>query len=1007
MERRKGVAGGTQIAGYRRRARLLTGLCFSLVAAMVFSCGDDEEVPPEAGAPGAGLTIRPEATWRAGPVRTDEEGNPLEWLVPSGQRITPFAAEGTRLLRIDYALPLGLAVHPDGRHLFVSTSGGGDQALLVVDIDSGDILHSLQADGYFLGLAFRPPAGEQVFVSGGGRDMIDAYEFDSVTGDLLPDPDRSLPLPGYDFASGICISPDGETLLALSQYGRRLTLFDLETSEKLATVATDRNPYAVVIHPSGREAYVSCEGSGTIQVFDVSDPREPRNKGTVRVEKNPEALLVNQEGSRLYVTNADEDSVSVLEIGSEAPRLLHTVDLRATPEYGSSPNALAFSARNERLYVAQAGLNRLAVLDLITGAHLGDIPTAWYPTAVALEAEALGGGSFRDTLYVANGKGIGMPGMGNMGHAPGAISILSVPPDGDLARLSRVVEENNAFPGRLFEVNEDRWENPVPPRRGGETPIRYVFLVVRENKTYDYLLGPYRPARGEAEGDPALVMDNHERLLPNLYHLAERFAICDNYYSNAEASNEGHTLLTASTVNTYLEKVVYADGRRVPIEFEMVLSPVAWPRKDFIFQNALRNGLPFRDYGEAVGAGRDFLLLNDDYVHQGSFDPPFFNMYSKDVEKMAERIAEWESDRFAGPERFPRLIFMLLPNDHTFGDDAFMPTYESMVSDNDEATGRFVEWLTQSPYWSQSVAFITEDDPQQGYDHIDPHRTLMLVVSPWVHRGHVSHVRYNEANLFATIEHILDLPPMTIFDELAQPMYDLFAASPDQEPFRHTGRQWPEEINLLGTRGARLSADMYFAEPDQAEGLLEAHLATVAERRKAGTFPSRLRERGTRIRESLGKKLIPDRSRSQEATSEMEPAAVLEVMVERAAEGDWAGFCEFLDEGHREMLQLYQQRKQALHATLVPEDPAREVFRQFREQSPRPVSATATAEGDRADLDVVYGNGISARFRFRKEAGRWKFDLSHHLAPSVRILDDTYLIKEALTRFRSGAHLTK
>lgn len=995
MEKARHCSGGTRRPGHRRRTHLLGALCFSCVAALACSCGGDEEIPDEAGGPKAGLTIRPEATWRAGPVRTDDQGNPLEWIIPSGQRITPFAAKGTRLLRIDYALPLGLAVHPDGRHLFVSTSGGGDQALLVVDVDSGDTLHRLEAEGYFLGLAFRPPAGEQVFVSGGGRDVIDAYEFDSATGDLLPDPDRSLQLPGYDFASGLCISPDGAVLLALSQYGRRLTLFDLETSEKLATAATDRNPYAVVVHPSGQEAYVSCEGSGTIQVFDVSDPRAPRNKGSVQVEKNPEALLVNQDGSRLYVTNADEDSVSVLEIGSEEPHLLRTIDLRATPEYGSSPNALAISAREERLYVAQAGLNRLAVLDLITGERLGEIPTAWYPTAVALQAEALGGGSFRETLYVANGKGIGMPGLGNMGHAPGAISILPVPPDSDLADLSRKVEENNAFPGRLFEVNEDRWENPIPPRRGGDTPIRYVFLVVRENKTYDYLLGPYRPAEGEAEGDPGLVMDNYERLLPNLYRLAERFAICDNYYSNAEASNEGHTLLTASTVNTYLEKVVYADGRRLPIEFEMVLSPVAWPRKDFIFQNALRQGLPFRDYGEAVGAGRDFLLLNDEYVHQGRFDPPFYNMYSKDVEKMAERIAEWESDRFAGPDRFPRLIFMLLPNDHTFGDDAFMPTYESMVSDNDEATGVFVEWLTQSPYWNESVAFITEDDPQQGYDHIDPHRTLMLVVSPWVRRGSVSNVRYCEANLFATVEHILDLPPMTIFDELAQPMYDLFTSSPDQEPFRHTPRQWPEEINLLGTRGARLCADMYFAEPDQADGLLEAHLATVAERKRAEAFSSRLQERGARIREFLGKRLTEDRSRSLEVTSQSEPADVLDVMVERAEEGDWEGFSEFFDEGHAEMLNVYHQRKQALPATLVSADPAREVFRQFRELRPRPVSVTA--EGDRAELDAVYENGISARFRFRKEAGGWKFDLSHHLAPSVRILDDTYVIKKAFT----------
>jgi DNA-binding beta-propeller fold protein YncE len=982
-------------------ARLFRQFCVFFLAAFAFSCGGDEETPTETEKNRRGLTIRPEATWRAGPVRTDQQGNPLEWLVPNGQRITPFAAQGARLLQIDYALPLGLAVHPEGRHIFVSTSGGGSQALLVVDVLSGEILHSLEADGYFLGLAFRPPNGEQVYVSGGGRDLIEAYEFDSETGDLFAAPDRSLELPVFGFAAGICTSPDGDTLLAVSQFRRSLTLFDLERSRKLAAISTDLNPYAVAIHPNGQEAYVSCEGSGTIQVVDISDPGNPRIKKTVGVGKNPEALLVNQEGSRLYVTNADEDSVSVLEIGSDDPHLLHTIDLRGTPgqEYGSSPNALCFSARNERLYVAQAGLNRIAVLDLTTGDHLGDIPTAWYPTALALQSEEVGGGLVEETLYVANGKGIGMPWLGSMGHAPGAISILPVPQDDALAGLSKKVAENNAFPGRLFAINEDRWENPLPPRRGGETPIKYVFLVVRENKTYDYLLGPYQPAEGEAEGDPDLVMDNYDLLLPNLYQLAERFAICDNYYSNAEASNQGHTILTASTVNTYLDKVVFADGRLLPIELEMVLSPVVWPKKDFIFQNALRNNLPFRDYGEAVGAGRDLLLLNEKYVHRGRFDPPFYYMYSKDVEKMEERIQEWESDRFAGPDRFPRLIFMLLPNDHTFGDDAFMPTYESMVSDNDEATGIFVEWLTESPYWNESVAFITEDDPQQGYDHIDPHRTLMLVVSPWVRRGYVSHVKYSEANLYATIEHILDLPPMTIFDEVAQPMYDLFTLTPDQEPFRHTERKWPEEINVVGTQGARLCADMYFAEPDQADGLLEAHLATVAERKRAGRMMNRLQERGTRIWEDLEDKFFRGRSGLKDAPSEMEPADVLSVMVERADEGDWEGFSRLFDSQHRGLLEVYHQRRRALHATNLSLDPAREVFHQFQEHRPRPVSVRV--EEDRADLNVINANGISAQFRFRKEPSGWKFDLSHHLAPAVRILGDTYLIEQAFTAFEA------
>ena len=978
--------------GKKAETRSVAALLILLLAALALpACeGGDTTLPP---ASEGGYSINSEAWWKTGVVREDAQGNPLEWMLHSCRRVTPLAVPGARLLEIaDHAMPLGLAVHPMGRHLFLTTAGRGDKALLVIDVHTGDILHRVSTSGYFLGLAFRPPEGHEVYVSGGGRDVIETYGFDHETGALTRREERDMDLPG--FVSGLAVTPDGNMLLAVSQLTGFLTAFDLETAEKLGDSETGRNPYTVAVHPAGGEAYVSCEADNTVNVIDISDPRRMRRTSVLETQKNPEDLLVNRAGDRLYVTNADEDSLTVFQVGSGEPRYLQQVDLRRTPglEYGSSPNAVAFSASSQRLYLAQARLHKLAVIDAVTGEHLGDIPTGAYPTAVALHETDTGDGAIRETLLVANGKGIGTPGPGGERKVPGRVSILPVPADEELEELTSLVEENNAFPARLFEIQPGLWKYPVPRERGGPTPIKHVFLVIKENKTYDYTLGAYQPREGYAEGDPDRVMPNHEKLLPNLYKLAGRFAVCDNYYSNAEASNQGHELLTSTTVNTYVEKLVFAGSRLVPIQLEMVLNPAAWPKKDFIFQHAIRHGIRFRDYGEAVGAGRDLLLLNEEYVHFSPVDPPWYNMFSKDEDKILGRIQEWESDRFSGP-RFPQLIVMLLPNDHTFGGDAGMPTRESMIADNDLATGLFVEWLSNSPYWNNSVAFITEDDPQGGSDHIDSLRTFMLVASPWVKRGHVSHVRYNEAHLYATMEYILGLPPLTIFDEVAQPMYDLFDFETDPKPFVHEPKQWPWEFNPPGTVAASKSADMYFAEPDEAEGLQELMLEMDEERREAGTFTRRTREKLVRLWCDFQREHLPGPDLSGTGGPDATPIQVLDILVEHARGEDGDGFRALLDSGLPEVLNLYRERRESLHATGMAEDPVGMVLEQFAEMEPRPVAQRV--EGDEARVDVIYKDGIPAELWFCREPDGWRFHLSRHMASSVRHLGDTCLIRDA------------
>jgi len=995
------------------KGRLFRYVPLLLAALLLASCGDgSKSSPPDPGPqPEGGFTVRPEALWKTGLVPAGDKDDSPAWMIASGQRITPLQVAGSRLLRIhdlnlsegldveeeDLTLPLGMVLHPGGKYLLISTAGRRTQAILVINVETGEIVDLKKGD-YFLGLAARPPAGDEVYVSAAGRDTIETYGFDETTGELERRKDRDMPVPG--FAGGLTVSADGSRLFAVSQFTGFLYVFDLESASLLGRIKTRANPYTVAVHPQGHTAYVSCVRPDKVQVFDVSDPSRIRRVETLDAQKNPEALLVNPEGTRLYVTNADEDSVGIYRIDTDPPEFLKVLDLRSTPglEYGSSPNALAISTARHRLYVAQAGLNKLAVIDLETGAHLGDIPTAWYPTAVALHAVDTKENGVTETLFVANGKGIGTPWEGYVRTIPGRISILPVPPDGDLPALTATVAENNAFPSRLFEFSPGTWNHPIPRERGGPTPIKYVFLVIRENKTYDRLLGAYQPPTGEADRDPRWVMEDYEILLPNLYKLAERFIVCDNYFSNAQASNQGHQILTASTANTYIEKIVFADDRPLPFELEQVFNPSAWPIKDYIFQNAMRNGISFRDYGEGVGVGRDFLILDEEYVHRSLVDPPWYWMFTKDESKMKSRFREWESDRFAGPN-FPRLIFMLLPNDHTWGGRGGFPSEKSMIADNDLATGMFVDWLSKSPYWMESVAFITEDDPQGGTDHVDPHRTMMLVVSPWVKRGAVSPVRYNEAHLYATVEYILGLPPMTIFDEVAQPMYDLFDFEPDGEVFDHEPKQYPWETNPFGTLGSRGTADMEFAEPDEAEGLIELLLAMEEEEREAERPSRRLYEGSVRLWEGLRKHLGDIGPDAADEPGRPDPIQVLEAMRDAAEDEDRSRFEGFLDAGHKELVASFIRKREAVFAEVLPKDPIGELLDQFRRLSPRPVQQRFAE--DRAEVEAVYSNGIRALLRFCRENGQWQFDFSHHFAPSVRILDDSCRIHEAYEIARS------
>lgn len=736
---------------------------------------------------GGGLSITPEATIKSGPIGDGA------WLLPTGRIVEPLGA----LLELD-SLPMCVAVSPDGRYALTICSGPGNDTLSVIELESATLVQRISKDHWFFGLVLNRQ-GDKVYTAGAGGNVVRVYDFRHG----VLSAEQTWPIAG--FPAGMALAPDESVLYVVCQGDGTLKSVDPQNGQVLGTLAVGTNPYTVVCHPELSKVYVTVENENVIKVIDIAEPSAMTVLASIAVLKNPEAMVIDAAGARMYVTASDEDAVQVVDLATESLLTLYNLHDASITTFGSSPNAVALSPAGDRLYIAEASENKITVLDLADGRIIGAVPTAWYPTAVALTPDGA-----KLVMISAKGFGVGPSSSTKSLANRGSISIAPLPDDATLRLLEEKIAGYNSRPSRLFDIDPNRFDNPVPFERGGPTPIKHVLFVVRENKTYDALLGDW--PKGDGRPDFCLYCGD---VTPNLHALVDAFASGDNYYSNAEASIQGHEMMTGAISNTFIEKQWALKDRSIPLQIDVFLNPVTFPKSEYIFQNALNHGITFRDYGEAVGMGIDWLILDPTYVHWSLVDPPVYWTFSRDVDKMASRIEEWESGIF------PQLIFMLLPNDHTLGCTWPFPEPRSMVADNDEATGRLVDWVSHSKYWPETVIFVIEDDPQQGQDHVEVHRSILLIASPWVKRGYVSNVHYCEANLHATLEHILGLPPMTIYDETAQPMYDLFTSSPDFTPYDYIPRLIPEQPCLPGTDCAQRSKGKNFLDPDEAEGLQE------------------------------------------------------------------------------------------------------------------------------------------------------------------------------------------
>lgn len=763
-------------------------------------------------------------------------------LIPTGQRIRP---AGVRIEVNDR--PLGMVISPDGKLLAVTTgSNFAPRRLHLIEMSSKRVIQSVDIDQSFVGVTF-DRTGQTLYV-GGGRDN-DVKIF-TRRPDGTFQTAASIPIPG-SAPSGLALSPDNRTLYAALNLKHAVAVIDVET-RRVNEIPVGSFPYTVAL--AGGKVYVSNWGgrrprpgdttyggfpvvldprtgipsSGTVTVIDRATSRVV---GQIDTGLHPSALAVSPGADRVYVANANSDTVSVLDTrGDRVIATLATGPWRSAP-LGSSPNALAVSADGKTLYVANGANNAIAIVRPYEKKNpvRGFIPTGWYPTAVTLGANGR-------ELVVASGYGLGSiapPAAGRRGHSfrdrVGLVTIVDLPGAMQLRALTRQVMANNGVgsrPGRSPMAG-----HPVPMDSGEASPIRYVFYIIKENRTYDQVLGDVE--RGN--GDPSLVQFGRD-VTPNHHALAANFVLLDNYYTPADQSALGHRWCTQGYASDWLHK--YGNGRNDA-------NPMLFAPTDFLWDNALAHGLSVRAYGErgkvtitpATAGWSEIYQAWKTHSGKVSIEatpvvlglrPIYHPRYPGFSTKITD---QWRVDEFlpelAGYDRrgdLPRLMIMLLPQNHTAGTAPGYPTPRAMVADNDLALGRVIEAISHSRYWKQSAIFITEDDAQDGLDHVEGHRTVGFIISPWTQRKAVDSSFYTTINMYRTIEQILGLPPSNQFDLAAEPMFAAFSSKPDFTPYTALpNRIRLDEMNppLKGLHGlqrelAVASSRMDFDEPDSA-----------------------------------------------------------------------------------------------------------------------------------------------------------------------------------------------
>jgi len=767
---------------------------------------------------GGGVGFAQETTPKVGAVEGRAERG-LGVMTPTRQLLRPAGRS------VEFGgRPVDLVVAPDARRLFVKDNRG----LVVIDLERWEVVQELnfpEGGGSMHGIAVAKD-GRRVWATT-AQDQLHEAE---VAADGRLTWSRAIRLPGPEgqgasHATGLVLTEDERTAYVCLSRNNAIGEVDLEAGALVREIPVGVAPFDVVIGPEAKTLFVSNWGgrrpepdertapsSGTPVLVDERGIASSGTIGKVDLEAgamvaeiatglHPADLVID--GDRLFVANANSDTVGLLDVATFEE--LAEIPVRPHPDapFGSASNALALSEDGRTLYVANGGNNALAVVHLNErrddGRVAGFIPTAWYPGGLALEG---------DRIFVANVKGYGSRDVRDdveeTGRSVywylGVVSEVEAPDPAQLAEDTEQVIEDAHVPAmlRAFErdlARENVPPRPVPERLGEPSVFDHVVYVIKENRTYDQVLGDLP----QGDGDPALCIFGRE-VTPNHHKLAEEFVLLDNFYCNGVLSADGHSWVTEGNVTDHLEKSFGGFTR----SYTFGDDPLTYSSSGFIWDNALLHGLSFRNYGEMDYAeplpnDASFVEIYQDFINgtnEIAFEQtigievlkryssrafPGWNMRIPDVLR-ADRFLK-ELEEFEKTGEFPNLVMVYLPQDHTSGTTPGMPTPEAHMADNDLALGRVVEGISQSRFWPKTCVFVIEDDPQNGFDHVDGHRSICLVASPYTKRGEVISAFYNQTSVLHTMERILGLPPMNQLDATSPLMTACFTEEPNLEPY--------------------------------------------------------------------------------------------------------------------------------------------------------------------------------------------------------------------------------
>ena len=767
-------------------------------------------------------------------------------MLPNGWSLTP-AGKNIPIGE----LPLNLVVSHNKKYLAITNNGQSTHTIDLIDVKTETRVDSIIIAKAWYGLAFSKD-DQFLYASGGHDNQVNKYSIKNNKLQLVDSYVLGKPWPEKIGTAGLDIEETiHNKLFVVTKEAASLFVFDLKTKELNKIIKLGAEAYSCKVSKDMKTLYISLWGDKKILLYDIASQKIIKE---IPVGNHPNEMYLTKSGKFMYVANADDNSVSVINTATNT--VVETLNAALYPQSpsGSTTNGLALSDDEKTLYIANADNNCLAVFDVSTTSKSkskGFIPVGWYPTNVKVIGKK---------IFVTNGKGLTSY-ANPRGPEPSNRQQLVLSHQGDSAKPARVQYIGSLFRGSLSIINEPAAPqlsvftqsvykntpyskakelltegevgNPIPMKVGDKSPIKHVFYIIKENRTYDQVLSDIPGGNG----DTSLLLFG-EKITPNQHKLARDYVLLDNFYVDAEVSADGHNWSMGAYANDYVEKNWPASyGSKGGTHGTSGTLKIGNNKDGFIWDLCARHNVSYRSYGEFVSD--DFGLkprLESLKGHSAPFSP-----YGLGVRDTA-RFYQWKSDfdSLVSAKAVPQFSTIRLGNNHTEGMRAGRPTPFAHVADNDLAVGMLIDHLSKSPVWNESVVFILEDDAQNGPDHVDAHRSPAFVVGPFVKRKYVDHTMYTTSGMLRTMELILGLPPLTQYDAAATPMWRLFTAKPDFTSFNYL----PTNVNLndknpANTKLGNLSEKFNWDKEDAVPDLIFNEILWQGIKGKSAPYPVR------------------------------------------------------------------------------------------------------------------------------------------------------------------------